>query len=72
MKMANSYYQKHKEQLQKEARERYQNLSEKEQNKRQKKTDIKTSRDRYENISEEEKEKKRQYHRERNKNLSEE
>ena len=32
--MVNKYYQKHKEKLRKEARERYQNLSEKEKDKR--------------------------------------
>ena len=32
--MATSYYQKHKEKLRKEARERYQNLSEEEKDKR--------------------------------------
>ena len=32
--MVNKYYQKHKERLRKEARERYQNLSEKEEDKR--------------------------------------
>ena len=35
--MVNKYYHKHKERLQKEARERYQNLSEEEKDKRQKK-----------------------------------
>ena len=35
--MANKYYQKHKERLQKEARERYQNLSKKEKGKMQEK-----------------------------------
>ena len=35
-KMLNNYYQKHKEKLQKEACERYQNLSLKEKDKRQK------------------------------------
>ena len=41
--MVNKYYQKHKEKLRKEARERYQNLSEEEKDKWQKKseTDIK-------------------------------
>ena len=34
VKMANKYYQKHKEKLQKEARERYQNISEKEKEKK--------------------------------------
>ena len=64
--MTNTYYQKHQEKLQKEARERYQNLSEEEKDKRQKK-----ARDRYQNLSEE-KEKKCQYHCEHNKTLSEE
>ena len=36
--MVNKYYQKQKERLLKEARERYQNLSEEEKDKRQKKT----------------------------------
>ena len=35
--MTNKYYQKQKEKLRKEARERYQNLSEEEKDKRQKK-----------------------------------
>ena len=35
--MVNKYYQKHKEKLQKEAREKYQNLSDEENNKRRKK-----------------------------------
>ena len=35
--MPNNYCQKHKESLQKEAREKYQNLSEEEKDKRQKK-----------------------------------
>ena len=34
--MTNKYYQKHKERLRKEARERYQNLSKEEKNKRRK------------------------------------
>ena len=41
--MVNKYYQKHKERLQKEASERYQNLSEEEKEERRKKkseTDI--------------------------------
>ena len=58
IKMVNKYYQKNKEKLQKEARERYQNLSEEEKEKRQK-----MARDRYQNLSEEEREKKHQYHR---------
>ena len=35
--MVNKYYQKHKERHQREARERYQNLSEEEKDKRRKK-----------------------------------
>ena len=35
--MTNIYYEKHKEKLQKEAGEKYQNLSEEEKDKRQKK-----------------------------------
>ena len=38
--MVNKYYQKHKERLWKEACERYQNLSEEEKDKRQKKKDM--------------------------------
>ena len=53
MKMSNRYYQKHEEKMRKEARERYQNLSEEEKSKRRKK-----ARKRYENFTEEEKEKK--------------
>ena len=34
--MVNKYYQKHEKRLQKEVRERYQNLSEKEKDKRRK------------------------------------
>ena len=42
--MVNKYYQKHKERLWKEACERYQNLSEEEKDKRQKKKrHVKTS-----------------------------
>ena len=37
--MTTNYYEKHKEKLRKEARERYQNLSEKGKDKRQKKKD---------------------------------
>ena len=48
--MVNKDYQKHKERLLKEARERYQNLSEEEKNNRQKK-----SRERYQSFIEEEK-----------------
>ena len=53
MKMSNRYYQKHEEKIRKEARERYQNLSEEEKSKRRKK-----ARKRYDNFTEEEKEKK--------------
>ena len=55
--MVNKYYQKHKEKLQKEARERYQNLSEEEKDKRRKK-----ARERYQNFTEEEKVKRCQYY----------
>ena len=47
--MTHEYYQKHKERLQKEARERYQNLSEEEKEKRRRK-----ARERYQNLTEEE------------------
>ena len=47
--MTQEYYQKHKERLQKEARERYQNLSEEEKEKRRRK-----ARERYQNLTEEE------------------
>ena len=47
--MVKHYYQKHKERLRNEARERYQNLSEEEKDKRQKK-----ARERYQNFTEEE------------------
>ena len=47
--MTQEYYQKHKERLQKEARERYQNLSEEEEEKRRRK-----ARERYQNLTEEE------------------
>ena len=65
--MKNKYHQKHKERLRKEARERYQNLSEEEKNKRRKK-----AQDRYQKFTEEKKEKERQYYCELNKNLPEE
>ena len=55
--MVNKYYQKHKEKLQKEAHERYQNLSEDEKDKKAKKTQ-----ERYQNFTEEEKEKRCQYY----------
>ena len=57
IKIVNKYYQKQKEKLGKEARERYQNLSEEAKNKRRKK-----ARGRY-NFTEEEK--RRQYYQER-------
>ena len=52
IKITNNYYQKHKERLRKEAREKYQNLSEEEKGKRQKE-----AREGYQNLAEEEKEK---------------
>ena len=54
--MLNKYYQKHKERLQKKARERYQNLSEEEKDKRREEV-----RDRYKNPSQEKKQKLREY-----------
>ena len=59
--MTTNYYQIHKEKLQKEARERYQNLPEEEKNKR-----LKKAREWYQNLTKEEKEKSC------NKDLSEE
>ena len=50
--MTNKYYQKHKEILQIEAREYYQNLTEEEKGKRRNK-----ARERYQNLTEEKKEK---------------
>ena len=50
--MVNKYYQKHKERPQKEARERYQNLSGKENDKKRKK-----AREKNQNVTEEDKEK---------------
>ena len=55
--MANDYFQKHKEKLQKEARAIYQNRSEKKKRKNAKKV-----REKYQNISEEENAKQSQYH----------
>ena len=52
--MVNQYYHTNKEKLQKEAREKYQNLSEEEKEKRQKKYW-----DRYQNLFVEEKDKMR-------------
>ena len=57
--MVNKYYQKHKERLQKEAHERYQNISEDEKDKKAKK-----AREKYQNFTEEEK-KRCQYYQER-------
>ena len=51
--MTNNNYQKHKERLRKEAREKYQNLSEEKKNKRQKK-----AQERYQIFTVDEKEKK--------------
>ena len=55
--MVNKYYPTHKEKLQKEAHERYQNLSEDEKDKKAKK-----AQERYQNFTEEEKEKRCQYY----------
>ena len=63
--MKNNHYQKHKERLRKEVREKYQNLSEEKKGKKSPDKDI-------QNFTEKEKEKKCQYHRELNKNLSKE
>ena len=54
--MVNKHFQKRKEILQKEARKRYQNLSEEEKDKTRKK-----ARERYQNFTEEKKEKRYQY-----------
>ena len=62
--MINKYYEKHKEKLRKDARERYQNLSKEEKDKRRKK-----ARERYQNFIEEEKEKRGQYYQERKQKL---
>ena len=64
--MTNNYYQKNKEKLQKEARERYQNLFKEEKGKKRQYT-----RKQHRNFYEEEKEMRRQYGRERYKNLLE-
>ena len=63
--MLTGYYQKNKEGLSEEARERYQNLSEEKHKKRQ------YARERYGNLSEEEKEKKHQCGRKRYKSFLE-
>ena len=54
--MVNKYYQRNKEKLQKEARERYHNLSEEEKEKK-----CQYHRDRTKNLSEVEKQKKVEY-----------
>ena len=51
--MTNKYYQEHTGKLQKEARDKYQNLFDEEENKRRKK-----AQEIYQNFTEEEKEKK--------------
>ena len=63
--MTSNYYQKHKENLQKKACERYLNLSDEEKIKKEERGLRQISKYFVE------KERKRQYHRERNKNLSE-
>ena len=60
--MVNTYYQKYKERLRKEAHERYQNLTQEEKDKRQKK-----AWERYQNFTEEEK----KYYQERKQKLPE-
>ena len=59
--MVSKCYQKQKERLQKEARQRYWNLSEEEKDKRWKK-----ARERYQNFTEKEKEKKCHHYHEGN------
>ena len=62
--MIDKYYQKNKEKLQKEAHERYQNLSEEEKEKRKNKPGIdhrQYQRDRNENFYKEKKQKKVEY-----------
>ena len=56
IKLVNKHYQKNKDRLRQEARERYQNLSEEKKEKRRKK-----ARNRYKNFSKEEKQKKVEY-----------
>ena len=58
--MVNKYYQKRKGKLRKEARTRYQNVSEEEKDKKQKK-----ARERYQNFIEEKKEKRCHYYQKR-------
>ena len=62
--MVNNYFQKHEKRLRKEARERYQNLSEEGKHEIRKKV-----RKRYQNFTEEEKEKRYQYFLESKKKL---
>ena len=64
--MVNKYYQKHKQKWQEKARERYQNLSEEEKDKRKKKK----AQERYRNFTEEKKGKRRQYYQERKQKLT--
>ena len=71
IRITNNYYKKktkkkNRENLQKEAHERYQNLSEEEKYKK-----LQNARERYKNLCEEEKEKKHQCGRKRYKNLLE-
>ena len=62
--MVNKYYQKHKERLKKEPRERYHNISKEEKDKRWKETP-----EGYQNFTKEEKEKRYQYYSEVKKRL---
>ena len=57
IKVVNKYYQKHKENLQKEGRERYENLSEEEKEKKKHQHHC----ERNKNLSEEEKQEKVEY-----------
>ena len=63
--MVNSYYEKHKEKLQKEASKIFQNLSEEKKDKRQKK-----ARERYQTFTEEEKNESILFRRRKRKNVS--
>ena len=58
--MVNKYYRKIKKTLEKEASERYQNLSEEEEEEEKRQT---KALDRYKNLSKRKKEKTHQYHR---------
>ena len=66
VKMVNKYYQKHKERLRKEAREKYESLPQEEKYKRSKKAC-----ETYESFTEGEKEKRCLYYQERNQKLPE-